>query len=245
MTLAWREATLVDSLLARWDTRWKLAAFVLFGLIVLLLERWTSLTVTAGLVVGLAMLARVPTTVLLGRVGLLLLVSVPLLVVVPLQEMRNWPLAVAAALRIVSVGLLALILLRTDPLAQIMAAAHRLYFPKLLVLLIQLAYRYSQVIAGEVRRLRIALRSRGFRLKTNWLTYRTMSYAIGSVLVRSHDRAERVSEAMRCRGFSGDYHSLTPFRTRVSDVFAFVLLILAALTILILDRFPTIGMLNG
>jgi cobalt/nickel transport system permease protein len=237
MTLAWRESSVADSLLSRWDSRWQLAAFLLFGLGVLLQEQFLTLSISFLLTIVLALLARVQSSVLVARIGLLLLVAIPLLVVVPLTKPSAWPLAVSAGLRLITLGILSLTLLRSQPISQILAAAHHLKFPRILIILVQLTYRYSFVIAAEVRRMRIALRSRGFRLKTDLHTYRTMSYAIGGVLVQSSDRAERVSEAMRCRGFDGDYHSLTRFQTQLADVLGFLLLISCGIAILMLDHF--------
>ena len=61
---------------------------------------------------------------------------------------------------------------------------------------------------GEVRGLRVALRVRGFRLKANRHGYRTAGHAVGAMLVRGADRADRVAESMRARGFDGRFHTL-------------------------------------
>jgi cobalt/nickel transport system permease protein len=43
------------------------------------------------------------------------------------------------------------------------------------------------------------------------------------LLVRGYERAERVGQAMRCRGFDGQFRSLSEFRTRPVDVGFFLL----------------------
>ena len=78
-------------------------------------------------------------------------------------------------------------------------------------------------LAG-LARLRVALRVRGYRNRATRHSYRTIGHVAGTLLVRSHERGERVSQAMRCRGFDGGFRSLTTFRTAPKDVIFFSLL---------------------
>jgi cobalt/nickel transport system permease protein len=43
------------------------------------------------------------------------------------------------------------------------------------------------------------------------------------LLVRGHERGERVGQAMRCRAFDGTFRSLTEFRTTLADIVSFAL----------------------
>jgi cobalt/nickel transport system permease protein len=115
-------------------------------------------------------------------------------------------------------------LLTAAPFHVTLQAAHRLHVPGLLVQLTLLTYRYLFLLAGEFRRLRTALRVRGFRSGMNAHSYRTVAHVTGALLVRSHERAERVGQAMRCRGFDGTFRSLVEFRTSRADVLFFLLL---------------------
>jgi cobalt/nickel transport system permease protein len=54
-----------------------------------------------------------------------------------------------------------------------------------------------------------------------------VGHVAGLLVVRAADRAEHVSQAMRCRGFEGRFHSLTSFQTNPADV-AFCAVIIAA-----------------
>jgi cobalt/nickel transport system permease protein len=116
---------------------------------------------------------------------------------------------------------LMLVLLATTPLSSICNAAGALYFPRLLVLLILLTYRYVFLLLEEFGRLRIALRVRGFRNRANLHSYRTIGQVAGTLLVRSHERSERVGQAMAARGFDGTYRTLQEFTTKPSDVLVF------------------------
>jgi cobalt/nickel transport system permease protein len=61
--------------------------------------------------------------------------------------------------------------------------------------------------------------------------------------VRSHERAERVSQAMRCRGFDGRYRSLREVRTRGADVLIFAIgLVVMGLLPLAIDLWLRFGL---
>ncbi len=251
MTLAFRDPTVPDSPLARWDPRWKLAATLLMAVAAVTLRHPGPAAVAATAGLALALLGRIPPGVIAGRVGLLALAVLPFLILMPLtqgRESAGWdvgpvrvsePGSVAAAvvaLRVLAVGLLALVLTRTAPLSRTLAAAHALRVPGVLVQVAQLAYRYTFVLAAEVRRLRVALRARGFRPATDRHTYRTLGYAVGSLLVRSGDRADRVADAMRCRGFDGTFRTPTAFRTSAADALSFLAVAAGTIALVLADR---------
>jgi cobalt/nickel transport system permease protein len=89
--------------------------------------------------------------------------------------------------------------------------------PRKLCHLLLFTYRHLHVMAREYRRLRTAAAMRGFAPRTGLHTYRTYAYLAAMVLVRSWDRAERVHQAMRLRGFSGSFPLLEPPQTRPLD----------------------------
>jgi len=147
--------------------------------------------------------------------------------------------ALLLALKSLAVVTLMLVLLATAPLDATLKAAHSLRIPGLLVHLGLLTYRYLFVLASELRRLRVALAVRGYRSRSAPNRYRTVGHVAGTVLVRGVERAERVGQAMRCRGFDGQFRSLTPFQTRWRDVLAFLILAATAAGLLIWDiRMP-------
>ncbi len=86
--------------------------------------------------------------------------------------------------------------------------------------------------------MRIALRVRGYRNRANRHSYRTAGHVAGTLLVRGCERAERVGQAMRCRGFDGRFRSLTTFHTRPADVLAFGLITASAAALAAWDWLP-------
>lgn len=90
--------------------------------------------------------------------------------------------------------------------------------PEKLVHLLLLTYRYIFVIEQEYHRLLRAARIRSFKPQTNVHTYKTYAYLVGMLFVRASARAERVYQAMKCRGFQGKFHCLQEFSLTRSDL---------------------------
>ncbi|MBC07998.1 cobalt ECF transporter T component CbiQ [Thalassospira sp.] len=111
---------------------------------------------------------------------------------------------------------------------------YRLKCPPVLVHLMMFTVRYISVLHDEYHRLRMAMKLRGFKARNNAHTYRSFGYLFGMLVVRSLERAERVLEAMKCRGFSGHFPMIDDMAFRRRDgVFAvFFLALIAALVIL-------------
>jgi cobalt/nickel transport system permease protein len=240
-----------DSPLARWDARWKLAAVVIAAFGVAVLDGLAPAAV--ALLLGLLLLAltRLPGRWVRDRLGLFALAALPFLLVLPFTldtAGPGWNLGpirvsergllsgLAVFCRCLAIGCLALVLVGTAPPHHTLAAAHKLKVPGIVVLVTGLAYRYAFLLADEFRRIRVALRTRGFRMRADRHGYRTLGHATGAILVRGADRADRVADAMRCRGFDGPFHTTTTFRTTASDIISFVALVAAVAALILWDR---------
>ena len=103
-------------------------------------------------------------------------------------------------------------------------ALSRLRIPEKIVFLFLMTVRYIFVIESEYLRLIRAIKIRGFRPGTNIHTYKTYAYLIGMIFVRASARAQRVHQAMICRGFKENFYSLYQFSsTRLSWIFSTVM----------------------
>ena len=76
------------------------------------------------------------------------------------------------------------------------------------------------------------MKIRSFKPGTNLHTYRSYAYLAAMLLVRSYDRADRVYQAMICRGFHGTFYSLRTFSWRRRDGI-FLMVSLLALTLVL------------
>jgi cobalt/nickel transport system permease protein len=229
----------VPSPLGRLDPRWRLAALLVAVVAVAALRGLVPAALALAGTFVLGVLARLPWRWYVGRLAVvalliaLFVVPVPLLARVELLE--GLRLAGVILLKSLALFSLACVLLVTAPLETTFKAAHALRVPGLLIHLTLLSYRYLFVLGDELARLRIALRVRGFRNRAGFHAWKTAAAAAGTLLVRGHDRAERVAHAMRCRGFDGRFRALTEFRTKPQDVLALVLVLLTCAGLVALD----------
>jgi cobalt/nickel transport system permease protein len=246
MTLAFNLPKTRPSLLAALDPRWKLAGFLALILATAITRSLLALGLVWLVVAVLALLGRTSVTWLLGRLLPVALVLTLLAGPLPLLLTREPPfwewgwfrvsepglvLAATVILRGLGICALVLVLIASTPLHVLFQAAHSLRVPGLLIQLALLTLRYVALLASEFRRLRRAAQVRGFVPGANWHTYRTLGNLMGTLLVRGHERAHRVYQAMRARGFDGQFRSLHCFTTRLWDVLAWLVLTLTAVGI--------------
>ena len=115
-------------------------------------------------------------------------------------------LATRIALKGNAIVLTLLLLLGALDVMTLGRALAQLHMPDKLIHLLLLTVRYREVLGGEYRRLRVAMRTRGFRARFQRHTWQSYGHLIGMLLVRSLDRAERILAAMKCRGFRGQFY---------------------------------------
>ncbi|MGH3309808.1 MAG: cobalt ECF transporter T component CbiQ [Streptomyces sp.] len=194
----------------------KLAAVFCFVLVVVSTPReamW-AFGLYAVLLAAVAGAARVPPGYLLKR----LLIEVPFVafaVLMPfvaagprvavlglsLSESGLW-----GAWNILAKGTLgvaaSVLLASTTELRELLLGLQRLRLPPLLVQIASFMIRYGDVIADEMRRMRIARLSRGFRA-TGVRQWGVLAKSAGALFIRSYERGERVHLAMISRGYAG------------------------------------------
>lgn len=137
----------------------------------------------------------------------------------------------------VSASVLAIVVLlgSVEPM-RLGGALHALRVPEPIVRLLVLTLRYRSVIAGEMHRLREAMRARGFRPGSNRHTWRSYGNLVGMMLVRALERAQRVEEAMLCRGFSGRFPWRRPPPLATADKAWVALATIVAVLTTVVDR---------
>jgi cobalt/nickel transport system permease protein len=224
--------SVADSRLQRIDPRLRLAAAAAFATVVAVSYDLSALATAFAAAILLALLARLPAKAVAGRLlvvnGMvaLLWAMLPftfpgeaLLRVGPLSASREGVLMAARiTLKSNAIALAFMGLVATLPPATIGHALHRMGVPDKIVHLLLMTYRYIFVLEEEYRRLARAALIRGFRPGTDLHTYRTYAYLVGMLFVRAADRAERVRNAMLCRGFRRKFYSLQEFRTTGWDI---------------------------
>jgi cobalt/nickel transport system permease protein len=193
----------------------KLLALVGFVLVVVATpgERYALFAVYLGVLLAVVAVAQVPPTHLAKR----MVVEVPFLVFAllvpfvshgPRTEVLgiavSEPGLVAAGGLVMkgTLGVLASLTLAatTEPHA-IIRGLERLRMPAQLVQIMAFMVRYLDVVTDEMRRMRVALASRGFTAR-NPVHWPVLARSAGALFIRSYERGERVHLAMLSRGGS-------------------------------------------
>ena len=239
--------------IAGFDPRARILAVVAFALVVVVLSDLAALAVALGaslVVMGLADLPPGPT---LRRMAMMdgfivfMLMLLPFTVPGdPIVTLFGFPAswqgltrAVEIALKANAIVLMLLSLVGTMDAITIGRALHRLKAPEALVHLMMFTVRYIDVLVGEYRTLRTAMKARGFRPSNSRHTWKSFGYLVGMMLVRSLERSERILAAMKCRGFTGTIPLIDDLSWRRRD------LGLAAATLFLLTGLATIEVLRA
>jgi cobalt/nickel transport system permease protein len=234
------------SMIHRLDPRIRLSLTVLYSFVVALSYQFTVLIPALSLSLILILLSRVNTQEVLKRLVIVNALILLLWLVLPftfkgetLTRLGSFAiyrpgviLAAQITLKSNTILLAFIALIATMSFSTLGHAMYRLRVPEKMVYLLLMTYRYIFVIEEEYLRLMRAAKIRGFRPGTNANTYRTYSYVIGMLFVRAAARAERVHQAMRCRGFNGKFYSLQEFQTS-SASWAFTIMMTAIIVGLI------------
>lgn len=177
------------------------------------------------LLVGVAMLARIPATTILPRMlvevpFVLFAVLMPFLGPAPKVEvlglslseaglLAGWGILVKGTLGVVSSILLA----ATTPARDLLLGLERLRVPQLIVQIASFMLRYVHVVGDEMHRMSLARKARGFEA-TGIRSWPVLAHSAGALFIRSYERGERVHLAMLSRGYAGrmpilDRHATT------------------------------------
>ncbi len=107
-----------------------------------------------------------------------------------------------------TLGITASILLAgTTDVPDMLRGMGRLRVPAVFTAIAGFMVRYLVVIAGELRRMRVAMTARGYDPRWLWQV-RPIASSAGALFIRSYERGERVHGAMLARGYTGTMPNL-------------------------------------
>ncbi len=244
-----------DSILHRLDPRLKVIFALLFSFFIALSNNLVVLGTGLVCAVFLTRLGRLPVVVVLKRLTIINVFNLLLWILLPLTsegdvfyyiggiglKKSGILLALSITMKSNTILLAFIALIATAHLVTVAHALETMRVPDKLIYLLMFSYRYVFVLEQEYRRLANAAKMRCFHPKTNLHTYKTYAYMFGMLLVRASARAERVYQAMLCRGFHGRFYCLCQFRYTRLDVQAAILMGIVLLTLGCLQWLPGWG----
>ena len=221
----------VDSLVNRWDPRYKLAAMGLFVLAIALLKTIPMAAIAIVLAAVLIRLTALPFHFVSHGLSFILVFLIPFLLIMPFTypgesaftvlgagfAWEGLRLATLIFIKAVSIVLVSFAVFGSSRFDVSMLALQHLRCPKVVVQMLLFTYRYTFVFLDEMRRMHTSMRSRGFIPHTNVQTMTIFGHFIGTLLIRSFERTERVYKAMLSKGYQGELHSMVRFKSSSSD----------------------------
>ncbi len=191
-------------------------------------EAFWAYGVYASLIVALTLNARVPLLTLLRRLAietpfLFFVVALPFLARGDRIDVAGlslsveglwgaWNILVKATLGAATMMLLA----STTPITSILHGLQKLRVPSVIVAIAGFMIRYADVIASEMRRMKVGRQSRGYEPRVLWQA-RALASSAGTLFIRSYERGERVHLAMMSRGYSGTMPELAEVGASPTD----------------------------
>jgi len=221
----------LESPFHRFDPRAKLISVLVLIFAIVLLDDVLLLSMALLIAMTFVTISRIPLLFLLRRLRFILLflftVFIVLVLTVPGDYIFDFHLlhlskeginiATKVTLRALSVMLLVFPMIATVRFDNFIKSMESLRVPNKLVQIIAFSYRYIFVILNEFQRTMRAMESRGFKKRSNRFSLKVLGNAIGMLLIRSHERSERVYQAMCARGYSGRIKTLRKFKMTSLD----------------------------
>ena len=245
------------SLFHTWDPRLKVLSLLLYCFFVVSLS--SLLFASAAVLIALAavIIAGIPAQAVLRRMtamaGFLGMFLVVMPLTVPVQEgdtlirfthlpfftfnVRGILTALAIITKAAAISLMMGPLVNTSPFPITVRALSSLGVSQKICQMLLLTHRYIYVFQHEINRMQTAMRARGFMMRSNLSTIRTIGNFLGMLFVRSFERTERVYDAMLCRGFTGAFPSHESFHARGKDWIISASWLILGAVLFILDRY--------
>ena len=126
-----------------------------------------------------------------------------------------------------------LILVSVTPLAELTREMRRLKIPGIFIVMFEMTYRYIGVLLNELYSMNIAYSLRS--LTGKGIAMRDMGSFTGQLLIRSINRADRVYNAMKCRGYTLQDIPLNSRKLARKDLIFLLIVSLFCITLRIID----------
>lgn len=146
--------------------------------------------------------------------------QMPFLHLGPFFISGGWVSFLSILLRFLLAVTAALILVATTGIDAIGMALLKLKVPKVLVIQLLFMYRYLYVLLEEFIRTIRAYSLRSFH--GEGIQYRVWGSLLGQLLLRTIDRAQRIYQAMLCRGFDGEMRLIGQKKLERLDIIYFL-----------------------
>jgi len=190
------------------NARIKIILLVIFLLLIILTPiRFAVLFLLYGLVViSLAYLSKVPSGFIFKR----FIEALPFILIISastLLKKQGYILFFNCTVKAILAILLILIISSTTKFSNLLEALKSLGIPRVFIHLLSFMYRYSFLLEDQFLRISRAYESRNINNKNNFKKAKILSNILGTIFIRTYERAEKVYLAMCARGYDHEESS--------------------------------------
>lgn len=236
----------VASSVQRWDPRVKLVSLTVFIFATALLKTIPLVLIAFVVAAVLLLLSRIPLGFVAHTVQWIVLFLLPFFIILPVTypgtatlhflgipfAMEGLRLAVLIVVKAMVIVMSAIVIFGSVRFDIAMIALQRLKCPPVIVQMMLFTYRYIFLFMAEMERMDTAMKARGFVKGPNLYTLKVMGGFVGTLLIRSFERTERIYKAMLSKGYQGEFHTLVEFKTGPKDFVKAILVIAVAVALL-------------
>lgn len=225
----------LDSPLHALEARTKIVGFTALTAAVLMLPpaAGTSFLLFFFLVAILMGVSQIPLEFIAGRTLMILPFVLLAAIAAPWRNDIGFTWFSALLTRSLLCLVFLVLLTNTTRFAELLRGLRRMGVPRVLVLNLGFLYRYIFVLADEIMRMRLASECRRVGRLPLRRELSLLTSMLGTLLLRSFERAERMYQAMLSRGYSADFPVAAPRRFSWRDL---VFLFLVALFLYTIGR---------
>jgi cobalt/nickel transport system permease protein len=199
------------------EPRGKLLAFtaLIVGVLSIPLDRGSLFFVYFFATAVLMGISQIPLPYIMGRTLVILPFIVLASLAVPWKGFYGIGILFVRAILCL---MLLILLTNTTRFVELMRGLRKLGCPQILVMNLSFLYRYLFVLTEEAMRMKQARDCRRVGRAPFGEELKILSSMLGTLLIRSFERAERMHFAMLSRGYSGDFPVLSPRRFSWHDL---------------------------
>lgn len=240
-----------NGLLQGIDPRFKVICISTLIFTAVTMRTFTPLLILALIIIALCAAAKVPLNFFLLRTTIFIpifagVIALPLLFTTTGNSLFSFGYhqatltiteegvykAVLFASRVWVCVALSMLLVLTTQFSKLIQAMQNLRFPKVLVTMIAITYRFIFLFLNEAFRMSLARESRTI-IRPSWKeSLKTLGSMIATLFLRAHERGERVYLAMIARGYSRETGPPVNMRPRARDWAFMVASILFCMTMI-------------
>ncbi len=239
----------VASAIQVWDPRVKIFSLGLFALVTAVLQTIPAAFVALCVALVILFISRIPAGFVYAAMKWLVVLLLPFFLILPLtypgeasSEIFGIPfaiegvrLSVMVVVKAIAIMVVAFVIFGSARFDISMVALRHLKCPSILVQMLLFSYRYIFLFFSEMKRLDIAMKARGFVKKPDMYTMKVVGGFVGTLLIRSFERTERIYSAMLSKGYQGELHTLVEFKADKKDKLKALLMIVITLAIIAAD----------